>query len=95
MSFVVLLHTDSLQTSLQFESSVSEVFATDDGSVLDIDCVVAYSYESEKKANDMLSLITSAIAGSQCAGIVKTVTQMDSFFGFGNQVSQQHMKTHC
>ena len=75
-----------MQNTLLFKSEVSEVLDTSDGSVLDIDCTVAYISEAEEKANAMLSTISATIAETQCAGIVNVISQTTSFTAFGNQV---------
>ena len=80
---------DSIQNTLLFESEVSEVLTTSDGSELDIDCTVAYIDEAEKMTSAMLHEMTRVLEESQCGDKLEAVTQGHGFISFGSLVCAQ------
>ena len=71
---------------LSYESKVSEVLATVDGSNLDPGCTVAYADESSKKTNAMMHEISRTLPESGCSDVVTSVTHVDSLTTVADKV---------
>ena len=76
----------NLLNTLSYESSVSEILVTDDGSNLDADCTRRYLNEAEVKTSFMSKEIQHELADLGCDDIVTAVTHVESFTALGSEV---------
>ena len=87
------------QTYLVFESRVSELLFTEDGSSLDVDCARAYTEASATKTYAMMEEISAVIAASWCADVVTSVTHTQFLSSIGDQVllicCYDEVSAHC
>ena len=72
--------------SLSYESKVSEVLSTEDGSSLDADCVRCYTDTASDKASFMAGEIQKHLLVSGCSAIVQPVSHTHSLTFVENQV---------
>ena len=76
-------------TTLAYESKVSEVLTTEDGSHLDLDCVRSYTDEADGKAAFMIGKIMDELSVSGCGDIVTGATYGQTFSAIENQVEKK------
>ena len=84
--FLIPAHHGSSTNTLSYESQVSEVLWTEDGSSLDADCVRAYTDAADDKASFMMSAIETELSRSACLSSVSSATYAHSIGIFENQV---------
>ena len=72
--------------TLSYESSVSEILVTDDGSNLDGDCTRRYLDEAAIKTSFMSGEIQRELAELGCEDIVTGVTHVQSLTALGSEV---------
>ena len=78
---------ERVQNSLLFESAVSEVLSTVDGSVLDGDCSRSYGDASATKTSEMMTRIGNAMTEwAECDGVAEIATSSQSYVVLGDQV---------
>ena len=80
---------------LSYESQVSEVLTTGDGSDLNVDCTRSYTDEAAKKTTSMMAEISDALIESECSDIVTSVTSMFYLSSMGNQVRFHVEQNYC
>ena len=72
---------------LSYESKISEVLETKDGSSLDADCVRAYTDAAADKTSCMKTEIENELSRSGCSVSVTPVTNAHTLIFFQNKVS--------
>ena len=73
-------------STLSYESRLSEILVTFDGSDLDADCTRRYHDEATTKTSVMSSAIQSELSNVGCGDIVTAVTHVQSLTAFGSEV---------
>ena len=89
LSYICILISASYSSSdnrLSYESKISEVLDTQDGSSLDVDCVRAYTDAAADKTSFMKTEIQSELSRSGCSAGVTSVTDAHTLIFFENQV---------
>ena len=84
---VISALTGSSDNTLSYESKVSEVLETEDGSSLDAVCVQPYLDAATDKTNFMKAEIENELSRSGCSASVHSVTHAHTLIFFENQVS--------
>ena len=94
MLLPLLVVPEEFQSYLGFESTVSEILETVDGSNFTPNCALSYTDTAAIKASGMMTEISGALAGSGCSDIVTSVTHLPSFTTAGNMVSFMRIVTY-
>ena len=84
---LILALYSSSDNRLSYESKISEVLETEDGSSLDADCVRAYTDAAADKTSLMKTEIQNELSRSGCSASVTSVTNAHTLIFFENQVS--------
>ena len=78
---------EKFQSYLDFESTVSEILETGDGSDFTPNCALSYVDAAATKTSGMMTAISGELAGSGCSDAVTSVTHLHSFTTAGKLVS--------
>ena len=81
--------SEEYASSLGYESKVSEVLETIDGSNFTASCTRSYTDLSTTKTSSMMGQISNALSGSECGEIVTSVIHLLGFITAGNKVSSK------
>jgi len=82
----VLCVSEGYASTLAYESKVSEVLTTADGSALSVDCMRSYTDEADDKAAAMMAEIVTELEATHCGDVVAEKTYLSVFSALDDQV---------
>jgi hypothetical protein len=82
----VLCVSEGYASTFAYESKVSEVLTTADGSALSVDCMRSYTDEADDKAAAMMAEIVTELEATQCGDVVAEQTYLTVFSALDDQV---------